>query len=492
MCGIFGLVPFDGNWKYFVKKALLAVADRGKDSYGVTVLWDYNEVYTFKAKNIKELTTTLKKCSSSNSNRDYPLAIIGVARAQPLQEVLSDNMKNNPPFLYNNFSIVHNGIVSNDKELKTKYGMILESENDTEVLLRTLIRENKLRYLGITEIEGSASLIMIDHSNGAIWWYRDFKPLYFAKYKNNLLIISTENMAYQVFDKQYNSLDIVVRELEPYYYGVISCDSTKRLEKIGQLPFKFKTKKVHYMTKSNPIKCIAVCSGGIDSTTSAAWFIEQGCDVLFMFFDYGQKARDAELNAIKQIAIHYNMPFEVIDLKWLGDLGGSALTDKNIEIPNGIESCETNRCWTPARNLVMLSIAAAYADRHGYGYITFGANLQENSSPYPDNESEFVKKMNSALLYGCLNEVEIITPFSHKMKEDIVKWGTEHKVPYQLTHSCDLAVWKSNNFWMCGKCGCCYSSAMAFKKAGIKDIRLNKYIELGPDIIKDFKRYDKK
>jgi len=84
-----------------------------------------------------------------------------------------------------------------------------------------------------------------------------------------------------------------------------------------------------------------------------------------MFFNYGQKAASAELYAVSKIAKHYKIPYIIRDISWLGKMGGSALTDPNIEIPKGIYSCETDECWTPARNLVMLSIAAAYADRWG-------------------------------------------------------------------------------------------------------------------------------
>jgi len=117
---------------------------------------------------------------------------------------------------------------------------------------------------------------------------------------------------------------------------------------------------------------------------------------------------------------------------------------------------------------------------------------QENSSPYPDNESIFAKKLDAAFRLGTLNDVRLEAPLAHKMKEDIVRLGFLLKVPYELTWSCDNSYTNDEGkFVYCGECGCCYSSALAFVKSKIPDPRRHKYHHLGEDIINDLKRYNK-
>lgn len=499
MCGIMGFIPFINceDWQMYMIRALRAISLRGNDSIGLFVLYEEGWAETYKT--VGNIDDFLGEHGDRLYNLEKVRHVLGVARAQPLQEVLPDDNLHNPPFLVDKFAIVHNGIISNDKEIIEGLGLKMKSKNDTEVLLRALLTgkdgkpTNEIQHWRLPQLKGCASFIISDEENEMIHFYRDFKPLHYANFYGNRLLISTENMGYKAAGLHRYDDNISVKELPAGFWGKINWygDLHAHIRK-AQLG------KEHYMADIQERSVIAVCSGGIDSVTTAAYFIEKGYKVLLMFFAYGQKAFVAEARAVFDIAKHYDIPFKIVDLTWLGDLKGSALTDDGIPIPKGIRSVETNLAWTPGRNLVMLSIAAAHADRYGYEIVTFGANLQENTSPYPDNESEFARKMHHAIQAGTLNHVGLLAPLANLMKEDIIRMGTEYGVPYELTHSCDVAMPTDPErnppfpFLFCGQCGCCYSSAIAFTKAGIDDPRKFKYESLGPDIIKDLERYGKK
>jgi len=79
---------------------------------------------------------------------------------------------------------------------------------------------------------------------------------------------------------------------------------------------------------------LALVSGGLDSTVSLALAVERGIAAAVLFFDYGQKARRAELSAARRLAAHYALPFELIDLPWLGRLSASALVEGGAPLPH--------------------------------------------------------------------------------------------------------------------------------------------------------------
>jgi len=135
------------------------------------------------------------------------------------------------------------------------------------------------------------------------------------------------------------------------------------------------------------------------------------------------------------------------------------------KIADGIAGAEYAHEWVPARNLVMLSTAVAYAEAHNYGYIYLGTNLEE-ASVYPDNEEQFILDFNN-LLYGAVQngvKIEIKTPLGGLMKHEIVLFGLECNAPFHLTWSCYKGGEKH-----CGKCGPCFMRRTAFERNGLVD-----------------------
>ena len=209
-------------------------------------------------------------------------------------------------------------------------------------------------------------------------------------------------------------------------------------------------------------KAIVVCSGGLDSTTAAycAKF-RDGCDTTLIHFNYRHLAEESESKAVKRIARHGKFKLIEQDLDWLGNLGDSPLTDKKIKLPLGDIAQNTIACWVPARNLVMYSIAAAYADAWKIDYIYAGVNKQE--SVYPDHSVEYHKAFENVLKGGCRYKVKLRMPLIHLMKPQELKLGLKLGVPYQHTWSCDYS---NDKDLRCGKCGCCCTTRAAWEKIG--------------------------
>ena len=186
--------------------------------------------------------------------------------------------------------------------------------------------------------------------------------------------------------------------------------------------------------------------------------------ILLLHFNYGCKATEKEIDAIKTIAKKEKLKYDILDLDYTKFKGNSTLF-KDEEIKSGKEGVEYALDWVYARNLIMLSIATGYAEANQYGYIYLGSNLEE-SGAYPDNEEQFIIDFNN-LLYGAVNngyKLEVKTPLGGLMKKEIVEFGKKWNSPIELSWSCYNA-----NEHHCGECSPCYMRKKAFKRAGITD-----------------------
>ena len=226
------------------------------------------------------------------------------------------------------------------------------------------------------------------------------------------------------------------------------------------------------MEKRNDSLSVCSCSGGIDSTTTAIWQIDHGYDVQLIHFKYGQLSETREEISIRKIAKLLDVPINIVDVGWLGKLGGSPLTDATINLPKGFESVFGLGCWVSARNVVFLSYAAALAESLGGGVITLGGESSE--SHYLDNTQEFADRFSAMLELGCLKPVKVVMPLVDWTKIDELKWGYEkgYDEIYKYTWSCDKGLSLT-----CGICGCCNSRRFAYHKLEIEDPQ--KYLDDG-------------
>ena len=136
-------------------------------------------------------------------------------------------------------------------------------------------------------------------------------------------------------------------------------------------------------------KAIVLLSGGLDSTTTLAIAKSEGFDCYALSFEYGQK-QISELISAKNIAKQFGVVEHRIMSISLADIGGSALTDSNIDIPKYNESSEIPITYVPARNTVFLSFALAWAEVLESQSIFIGVNALDYSG-YPDCRPEYIK-----------------------------------------------------------------------------------------------------
>ena len=213
-------------------------------------------------------------------------------------------------------------------------------------------------------------------------------------------------------------------------------------------------------------KAVCILSGGMDSTTTTYIAKNEGYEVVALHFNYGQRTQKKELEAFNAICDELNISSKyIIDLDFFTQIGASALTDKNIDVPTGGLEDGIPITYVPFRNGIFLSIAGAIAEKENCEAMFIGV-VEEDSSGYPDCRENFIKTMQNAINLGTKDEtqIEIKTPLIHLKKEDIVKKAIKEGVKLELTWSC-----YQNEYEACGVCDSCRLRLKGFDKAGIKD-----------------------
>ena len=215
-------------------------------------------------------------------------------------------------------------------------------------------------------------------------------------------------------------------------------------------------------------RAVILLSGGLDSATVLAMARAQGLDCHTLSVSYGQR-HQAELNAAARVASALGARAHRIMHVDLGRIGGSALTDKSIEVPT--EAGEgIPVTYVPARNTIMLSLAMAWAEVLDAREIHVGVNAVDYSG-YPDCRPEFVAAFqnlaNVATKAGVEGRGPIIkAPLIDMSKADIIRTGTGLGVDYSLTVSCYQADSKGQ---ACGTCDSCRLRREGFTAAGVAD-----------------------
>ena len=216
-------------------------------------------------------------------------------------------------------------------------------------------------------------------------------------------------------------------------------------------------------------KAIVLLSGGLDSTTTLAIAKSEGFDCYALSFDYGQK-QISELISAKNIAKQFGVVEHRIMSISLADIGGSALTDSNIDIPKYNESSEIPITYVPARNTVFLSFALAWAEVIESQSIFIGVNALDYSG-YPDCRPEYIKAYEVMANLATKQSIEgnklnIHTPLIHLTKAQIITKGLSLGIDYSKTTSCYQA---NSDGEACGECDACVLRRNGFVEVGIED-----------------------
>jgi len=215
-------------------------------------------------------------------------------------------------------------------------------------------------------------------------------------------------------------------------------------------------------------KAIILLSGGLDSITVLAKAKEQGYQCYALSFDYGQR-HNAELNAARIIAQDYQVEMHKVINLGFGAIGGSALTDEHIAVPNTPQE-GIPVTYVPARNTVFLSFALGWAEVLGAYDIFIGVNAVDYSG-YPDCRPDFIEAFqalaNLATKAGVEgHQIKIHAPLIHLSKSEIIKKGTVLGVDYKRTVSCYSADKMGK---ACGVCDACRLRKTGFEEAQLED-----------------------
>ena len=182
--------------------------------------------------------------------------------------------------------------------------------------------------------------------------------------------------------------------------------------------------------------------------------------------DYSQR-HSREIDAAINIASKLGAAEHLVMKIDLSGIGGSALTDRNIDVPEpGGEGIPAT--YVPARNTIFLSLALAFAEARDFDFVYIGANAVDYSG-YPDCRPEYIDAFNRMAALALKRGVEgrpvtVVAPLMKMSKAEIVRLGTRLNAPYELSWSCYRGTGKA-----CGRCDSCNLRLKGFMEAGIRD-----------------------
>lgn len=222
-------------------------------------------------------------------------------------------------------------------------------------------------------------------------------------------------------------------------------------------------------------KAVILLSGGLDSATVLAIAQQRGYQCHAISFDYGQRHK-SELTAAKRVAQAAAVTQHLILPMALDLIGGSALTDTQIEVPVHAQS-GIPVTYVPARNTIFLSLALGWAEVLHARHIFIGVNALDYSG-YPDCRPAFIEAFEKLANVATKAGVEgdsftIEAPLLHLSKAQIIQQGVELGIDYRTTISCYLADEQGR---ACGQCDSCRLRHQGFVDAGLEDQTLYQII----------------
>lgn len=196
------------------------------------------------------------------------------------------------------------------------------------------------------------------------------------------------------------------------------------------------------------MRVVVLLSGGVDSTVLLAHHLSKGNQVVGVTFDYNQ-THVREIGAAREVMAHYDLRRCHRVVKLPGVFACNALNGYQ-DIPEG-HAERPDETTVPARNLVMLAMAASIAEQSSASAVCFGAN-KDDAAGYVDCRPTFVQAMDDAISRGTTRSVSVHAPFLSWSKHQIIDYGRELGAPLELTWSC----YRGGEV-ACGNCGACVS-----------------------------------
>jgi len=218
------------------------------------------------------------------------------------------------------------------------------------------------------------------------------------------------------------------------------------------------------MARSSATRVVVLLSGGMDSCVCAA-LAARDYEAGAVHISYGQRTEDRErqsfLGICDRLGIHQRL---IVRNEALREIGGSALTDESIPVPESNLGHGIPVTYVPFRNAHFLSVAVSWAEVLGADKVYIGA-VEQDSSGYPDCRPEYYRAFNELVRTGTRDgQIQIVTPLIGLHKSEIVMLGLELGAPLDLTWSC-----YSRDDRACGVCDSCVLRQRAFQEAGVTD-----------------------
>ena len=213
-------------------------------------------------------------------------------------------------------------------------------------------------------------------------------------------------------------------------------------------------------------RAVVLFSGGLDSTACIYWAKKNYDEVVMLTINYGSNEEKVTNKVAEFFSKELNIPLRIIKLDFLEEfsrLSGTTLVGRETpkvtgkELENLEYAQETAKSvWVPARNVVLISVAASLLDALGGGDIIVGFNAEEGTT-FPDNTPEFVERMNEMLKYGALSEVKVVAPLINLDKKGIARLLKELNAKYEYSNSCYMpkGFTEDGKPIHCGKCESC-------------------------------------
>jgi 7-cyano-7-deazaguanine synthase len=214
------------------------------------------------------------------------------------------------------------------------------------------------------------------------------------------------------------------------------------------------------------VKSVVLLSGGMDSCVCAT-LAARDTEAAALHVSYGQRTEERERRAFNQICDRLGISRRlVLRNEALRLVGGSALTDSNIQVPEAGEEIGAGIpvTYVPFRNAHFLSAAVSWAEVLDATRVYIGA-VEQDSSGYPDCRPAYYEAFNAVIRAGTREgKIEIVTPLIAMRKAEIVRLGLQLGAPFDLTWSCYSQEQKA-----CGVCESCVLRLRAFEAAGATD-----------------------
>lgn len=209
---------------------------------------------------------------------------------------------------------------------------------------------------------------------------------------------------------------------------------------------------------------VLILSGGVDSATLLYKMLADGYEVDALTFNYAQRHKK-EIGCARAIAEKLGVNHRIIDLSSLACLLGDSALLGGMDVPGCHYTEEAaKKTVVPNRNMIMLSVAAGYAEAHDIPEVFYAAH-KNDSTIYPDCRLEFVQALRPAIrLATAWHPVELQAPFIDMSKAGIVSMGLALQVPYEMTWSCYKGEERP-----CRTCPTCIERAEAFALNGRQD-----------------------